>query len=84
MQVRLLTTMKAGEKMIAPGVYNTASDNFPEELYGESRFGVIEFLDSEGWETTPVSNENEAESEETAGEEADEAPVSKKLKRRNK
>lgn len=87
MRIRLLTTMKAGEKMIAPCVYDTQSDNFPEELYGESRFGVIEFLDNGGWETAPVSGENEIkseESEETAEEEVEESPVGKKLKRRNK
>lgn len=81
MRVRLLITMKAGEKVIATGVYDTKDDNFPEELVGESRFGVIEFLDGEGWETAPASSEDETESEEAPEEE--EVPT-KKLKRRNK
>ena len=74
MRVRLLTTLKAGEKMIAAGVYDTESEGFPEELNGESRLHVIEFLDgNKGWETTPVQEDEEGESEGTDEEEGGES-----------
>ena len=46
MIVKLLVTLKVRENgenvLLTPGLYDTESQNFPEALKGESRFGVFE------------------------------------------
>lgn len=93
MRIRLLVAMKVrlpegGFRILSPGIYDERNGSFPEVLREESRFGVVEIIDStpvempgsNEEETDPESEKTDPALEEEEGEE--EAPKKKKIKRR--
>lgn len=96
MRVRLLTSMKfrvpgEGSKYLSPGIYDTTSPDFPEALRGESRIGVVEFLDGpvppapseENTETADAYDEpNDDIGEEVVEEKKPGRPKKETIKRR--
>jgi hypothetical protein len=79
MRIRLLVAMKVrlpegGYRILSPGIYDEKDGSFPEALREESRFGVVEIIDSApvempGLPEDPESEETDLESEETDPEE---------------
>ena len=84
MRIRLLVAMKVrlpegGFRILSPGIYDERNGSFPEVLREESRFGVVEIIDSTPVEM-PGSNEEETdpESEKTDPESEKTDPESEK------
>ena len=92
MIVKLLVTLKVRENgenvLLTPGLYDTESQNFPEALKGESRFGVVEIIKA-GVAAPAFEKVNETEPEEDEElpeeeEEEEEIPKKKKDKKRGR
>ena len=90
MRVRLLVAMKSrlpggGHRILSPGIYDDKDGNFPEVLREESRFGIVEVIDSAPAEMPgPVEDdlESDEEVEEETEEEVEEVETPKKKKKR--